>query len=236
VIVGFSKHGTGAVYGAVNYLTSRQNPDGNERNPPPEMLRGHPAVVRGMIDSLEFKHRYTSGVLSFAPGEAITSEMEQAIMDGFEKAAFAGLERDQYSILWVRHIHAGHHELNFLVPRVELSTGHSLNIRPPANQAQELFDTFRSMVNARYGLADPDDPARALDVSLPNLIAKLRANETREGITEYVRREMDAGRITDREGVERYLQSAGYQFNRKGSNSRSVLKCLNLNELHFELS
>jgi hypothetical protein len=60
-----------------------------------------------MIDSLPFKHRYTSGVLSFAPGEIIPPAIEQSIMDGFERVAFAGLQPDQYSILWVRHQHAG---------------------------------------------------------------------------------------------------------------------------------
>jgi hypothetical protein len=43
-------------------------------------------------------------------------------MDAFERVAFAGLEPDRYSILWVRHRHAGHHELHFVTPRVELAT------------------------------------------------------------------------------------------------------------------
>src|SRR5688500_2996885 len=110
-----------------------------------------------MIDSLPFKHRYTSGVLSFAPGEVITPAMEKAIMDGFERVALAGLQPDQYSILWVRHQHAGHHELHFVVPRVELVTGKSLNIAPPGRESRALFDMFRSWVNSLYGLAAPDD-------------------------------------------------------------------------------
>ncbi|MCK7226005.1 relaxase/mobilization nuclease domain-containing protein, partial [Enterobacter kobei] len=92
---------------------------------PPEVLRGNPEYTTELIDSLDFKYKYTSGVLSFAPGETITPEMEEAIMDRFEDTAFAGLSRDQYSIMWVRHSHAGHHELHFITPRVELSTGKS---------------------------------------------------------------------------------------------------------------
>ena len=42
-------------------------------------------------------------------------------MDDFEAVAFAGLEEDQRTNLWVRHSHAGHHELHFVIPRVELS-------------------------------------------------------------------------------------------------------------------
>jgi hypothetical protein len=143
-----------------------------------------------------------------APGEVITPAMEDAIMDGFERVAFAGLEPDRYSILWLRHQHAGHHELHFVTPRVELATGKSLNIHPPGRASQTLFDTFRSQVNAEYGLADPDDPARARDVSLPNHLAKLQADASRKGqarkvdirdaITTAVRREVNAGHIKDR--------------------------------------
>lgn len=234
MIVGFSKHGKGGGRGPVQYLTSERNPDGGVRIPPPTILRGDPALTRNLIDSLRFTHKYTSGVLSFAPGEVITPEMEQRIMDDFESVAFAGLERDQYSILWVRHEHAGHHELNFLVPRVELSTGKSLNIAPPKTATRELFDTFRSMVNARYGLADPDDPARSRTVSLPHHIAKLLAAASRDGkppalkgrsklrheiieaVTEHVRREVDTGRIHNRDDVKTHLQRQGYTIVRTG--------------------
>jgi hypothetical protein len=44
--------------------------------------------VQNLIDTTPFKYTYTSGVLSFAPGEEITPEMEEAIMDEFEQAAF----------------------------------------------------------------------------------------------------------------------------------------------------
>ena len=141
MIVGFSKHCKGGGNGPVNYLTQDVNPDGSARTPLPQVVRGDAELVRRLIDAVPFERTYTSGVLSFAPGEIITPAMEQAIMDGFERVAFAGLEPDRYSILWVRHTHAGHHELNFLVPRVELSTGKSLNIAPPRAASRELFDT-----------------------------------------------------------------------------------------------
>jgi hypothetical protein len=226
MIVGFSKHGQGGSKGPIQYLTGTHSPDGTLRHPAPVVLRGgDPALVGRLIDALDFKHKYTSGCLSFAPGEVITPAMEERICSEFERIAFAGLERDQYSILWVRHTHAGHHELNFLVPRVELSTGKSLNIAPPGKVSRELFDTFRSMINAEYGLADPEDPSRAQEVSLPNHLARLRADAARKGepvrrdtlreaITEHVRREVDAGHITDRAGVERYLAGLGFTLTR----------------------
>jgi Relaxase/Mobilisation nuclease domain len=233
MIIGFSKHSKGGGSGPVNYLTQDTNPDGSARTPLPQVVRGDAQLVRMLIDAVPFERTYTSGVLSFAPGEIITPAMEEAIMDGFERVAFAGLEPDRYSILWVRHRHAGHHELHFVTPRMELASGKSLNIHPPGRVSKTMFDLFRSQVNAEYGLADPDDPARARDVSLPNHIAKLQADASRKGktldadireaITSYVRREVEAGRIEDQAGVVRYLKNAGYEIPREADNYITIL-------------
>jgi hypothetical protein len=234
MIVGFSKHSKGGGSGPVGYMTQAASPDGTARTPAPEVVRGDAELVRRLIDALPFERTYTSGVLSFAPGEVITPAMEQDIIDRFEQAAFAGLEPDRYSILWVRHLHAGHHELHFVTPRVELVSGKSLNIHPPGRVSQALFDTFRSMVNAEYGLADPDDPARSQAVSLPNHLAKLRAadkrrgtkarkEDIREAITAIVRREVEAGRVHDQAGVVRYLKGAGFEVTREGKDYVTVL-------------
>ena len=56
MIVGFSKYGTGAGKGPVQYLTSERNPDGSTRTPAPVVLRGDPELGRQLIDSLDFKH------------------------------------------------------------------------------------------------------------------------------------------------------------------------------------
>jgi hypothetical protein len=267
VIVGFSTYGTGGGAAPVRYLTSLTNPDKSLRRladgtpAPPQVLRGNPEFVQHLIDTIPFKYKYTSGVLSFAPGEVITPEMEAAIMDAFEDAAFAGLDADRYSILWVRHTHAGHPELHFLVPRIELATLRSLNIRPPGAKAKDLFDSFRSMVNARYGLADPDDPARAQDVTMSSVFAKLGVyddapprreaqplaavlrervqkgleageklkgttrlrEDLRQGINAYVRAEVEAGRIANREDVLAYLEKEGLTITRATGQAVTVL-------------
>jgi len=84
MIVGFSSRGTGGGSGPVNYLTDEKRQGRDEK--PPTVLRGSPKATEQLIDSLDFKHKYTSGVLSFAPNEQVTEEVEQAIMDRFEAA------------------------------------------------------------------------------------------------------------------------------------------------------
>lgn len=179
MIIGFSRHGTGGGQAPVDYLTSEVRA-GREDNCP-VVLRGAPDDTAALIDSLEFKHRYTSGVLSFSPEDKVTPVQEQAIMDRFEQVAFAGLEADRYNILWVRHAHAGHHELHFVTPRVELTSGNSLNIRPPGEAIKRVFDDLRSEINVRYGFADPDDPARTRDVVVPDHALKIAAEALRRG-------------------------------------------------------
>jgi hypothetical protein len=238
----FPRRDTGSGSGAVDYLIRDKSPDGTQRIPPPEVVRGDPELVRRLIDSLDFKRRYKPGVLSFAPGEVITPEMEQDIIDEFERVAFAGLEPDQYNILWVRHRHAGHHELHFVVPRVELSTGKALNIDPPGRSSRELFNTYQSMINARYGLADPFDPARSQAMSLPDHIAALLAEAKRQkglvtlkgkaglrtriqaAVRERVKRDISAGHITDRDGVEQWLKSEGYAIVRSGEDYLTMIE------------
>lgn len=230
MIVGFSRHGTGDGRGPTQYMIDTQRA-GREKAPP-VVLRGDAGHTRRLIDSLEFKHKYTSGVLSFAPGETITPEMERAIMDRFEGVAFAGLEADQYNILWVRHTHAGHHELHFVTPRVELSSGKSLNIRPPGELAKAHFDDFRSEINARYGLADPTDPDRARNVSSPDHELKAASEALRRGEkpADDIRVLLDAilsqravqGLIRSREDVLKHVKDLGFDVTREGKDYITV--------------
>jgi hypothetical protein len=256
MIVGFSRHGKGRAQGAINYLLSEhgsgnaldyllgeKNRVGVRRTPLPVVVRGNPAVTQRLINSVPFEWRYTSAALSFSAGERITPEMEQKIISAFESVAFAGLEPDQYNILWIRHAHMGREELHFLAPRIELRSGKSLNIAPPGKGSRLLFDTFRSKINAEYGLSDPDDPARRRGLSLPAHIAKLKdrpgknraaySADVREAITRLIAAKARDGKINGREDVIRELKAAGFGIHRQGKKYLTVVHPLN--KEHFRL-
>lgn len=239
MIVGFSKYGTGAASSAFDYLLTVK-----DKARPPEIVRGCARLTGELIDSLSFKHKYTSGVLSFAPGETITPEMEQAIIDEFEAHAFAGLDSDQYSICWIRHTHADHHELHFVTARCELSTGKSLNIAPPEKKdllgRRPYFDDFRSMINARYGLADPDDPERERGLKIPDHEAKIVAMlkrsaepneqakavldkaELRDALHDLLILRVREGLINSRDEVLKTAVELGFEINRAGKDYITV--------------
>ena len=230
MIVGFSKHGTGNGTGPTKYMTDPKL-EGREKSPP-VVVKGNADHTRDIIDSLDFKHKYTSGVLSFEHSEKITPEMEKTIIDRFEKMAFAGLEPEQYDCLWVRHTHAKHHELHFVTPRVEMVSGRSMNIRPPGDLAEEQFDDFRSEINARYGLADPDDPARAKTVSIPNHVLKKAAEAIRKGekpkkdmrtlIDDIMQQRASEGLIKNRDDVLENLKDMDFEIPHEGVNFVTV--------------
>ena len=202
------------------------------RDPAPVIVAGDPATTEALIDSLDFKYKYTSGVLSCAPEDGFLGpQKEKALIDDFERTAFAGLEADQYSILWVRHVHQGHHELHFVVPRVELTTGKALNICPP--NYQKFFDPWRSLWNEREGWAEPDDPARArLTQGRKGYQEKLNAALLRQGIeagldpkqiiADYLIGAIEQGMIYDRSGIIAALEEAELEINRRGTDYISV--------------
>ena len=97
-------HGTGEGDKPSCYLV---RPDYTGRDiAPPHVLRGAPAMTRALIDSIERRWKFTSGVLSWHPDEKVNEEQEEEVMNAFECVAFAGLETEQRNILWVRHTHA----------------------------------------------------------------------------------------------------------------------------------
>ena len=224
-------HGKGDGDGPTHYLVRPDYPGRDEQ--PPEMLRGDVETTRDLIDSLDTKWKFTAGVLSWHPDDAVTPEQEQRVMNDFEEMAFAGMEPDQRNILWVRHSHAGHHELHFVIPRVELSSGKAFNPCPPG--WQKHFDVFRDLHNNREGWARPDDPARArlhtpehADLHNARLLRwgktpnKDDRAAAKDAIHEYIRANIEQGLVRNRKDVLQTLTGAGLEINRAGKDYITV--------------
>jgi hypothetical protein len=224
-------HGKGSGDASTNYLTRLDYPGRDEQ--PPEVLRGDPDMTRELINSLDTKWTFTAGVLSWHPADKVTPEQEDRVMDAFEQMAFAGLEPDQRNILWVRHIHAEHHELHFVIPRVELASGNSFNACPPG--WQKHFDVFRDLANIRENWARPDDPARArlhtpeyADLHKARLIrwgatpGKDERAEAKEAVHAFLKTKLEADLVHNRADVLTALQEVGLEINRAGKDYITV--------------
>ncbi|MDR2054593.1 MAG: relaxase/mobilization nuclease domain-containing protein, partial [Desulfovibrio sp.] len=224
-------HGMGEGDKPTRYLVRPDYP-GREENPP-EVLRGDVGMTRALIDSIDRRWKFTSGVLAWHPDDKVSPEKEEGVMDAFERVAFAGLEPDQRNILWVRHIHAGHHELHFVIPRLELSSGKAFNACPPGWQKD--FDVFRDLFNHQEQWARPDDPARERE-NPPKKADLFKArlgrwgkevkesgyDKAREAIHAYLKARIVQGLVSDRAGILAALKEAGLSINRAGRDYISV--------------
>ena len=233
MLVKFFARGVGKGSGPVEYITRPDSPKtGKLREPAPEVIRGNPLLTQQLIDGLDFKYKYNSGVLSFAVEDAPTNIEQQAIIDSFEEYAFAGINKDAYNTLWVRHTHTGSDrvELHFVTPKVELDTGLSLNIAPPGWHG--YFKPWQTYWNIKQDWARPDDLARKR-IYEPGYQALIDAENKRAGLvsapdpkkqlTEYITKRIEAGLVTNRDRIISSFTELGLSIPRQGKNYITVL-------------
>ena len=112
MMIKFLARGTGSA-AAADYLTREpfpaheqdQDQDRDPEKNPEEVkvLRGNPHQVADVADTLEFEHKYTSGVIAWAPEDKPSDAQIGRVVDEFEKTAWAGLEPDRYAWAAVQH-------------------------------------------------------------------------------------------------------------------------------------
>lgn len=224
----FLRHGTGSGMKAVIYLLGRLDHNGVERAEV-RVLRGDPHQVGALVDSLNFVQRYTSGVIAWSAEDCPTEAEIEAVLDDFERLAFAGLNPDQYS--WCAILHRdqdGSVHVHDFVARVELESGRSMNIAPPGWE-KGLY-ALRDFWNFSRGWARPDDPRRAREVQ-PGVLALASANVVRDAlavepdpktvITEWILAGIQKGKINSRNDVISALKAVG-EINRESKDCVSV--------------
>ena len=136
--VKFIARGTGSAAAAVDYLLGERDAAGELREGV-DVLRGDPEMVAAVADTLEFEHKYTSGVIAWAPEDRPTDAQIDAVLDKFEQTAWAGLEPDRYSWTAVEHRERGGGvHVHVLAARCDLETG-----KQPQHRAARLAADLR---------------------------------------------------------------------------------------------
>ncbi|QDY69891.1 relaxase/mobilization nuclease domain-containing protein [Qingshengfaniella alkalisoli] len=228
MLIKFFPNGKGLGAGPVGYLVAERvlaydcnrdlirDADGQPlmvtRDPLPEVLRGDPSRAEVLIDASRHQWTYRAGVISFAAEDAPSEAQQAEVMDAFEQLAFAGLDGEQYDMLWVRHSHEDRVELHFCTPRLELTTGRSLNIAPPGYQ--DAYDSLRDLMNQRHGWADPMELERTQEVR-DTIEAPTRAHG-RDELHAWILDQISMGPIEDRASMIDVLTDAGFELPRVG--------------------
>ena len=214
MIIKIHSRGIGSGSSPVDYLL------GKDRDRPDARLdRGDPEQMIQLIDSSNYAQKYTSGVLSFAERD-LDERQKQQIMDSFERTLLPGLDKDQYSVLWVQHQDKDRLELNFVVANVELQSGKRL--QPYYDRADRpRLNAWKDLVNDHYKLHDPNDPLNKRELCTPNNLPRTK-KEASETITNGLLGLAEQGRINNRDDVVKTLEGAGFEIARTTGKSISI--------------
>lgn len=214
MIVKIHSRGAGSGSGPVDYLLGK---DRNREHA--EVLRGDPERVKELIDTSEYSRTYTSGVLSFQERD-LPADEKTRLMDEWENTLMTGLDKDQYTCLWVQHQDKGRLELNFVIPNVELQSGKRL--QPYFDRADRpRVNAWQTLTNERLGLRDPNDPIYRRPLTPASDLPRdkqLAAESITKGLMELMR----VGQIRERKDVISHLEQFGFQVVRETKNSLSI--------------
>ncbi len=220
MIVKFFTRGTGGSGGVFNYLLKdKEQEDGLRLDA--EVLRGDIDNQSMLIDSLDFKQKYTSGCLSFTESaDQVTQAQKEQLMDSFEETIRAGLDVDRVSVSWIEHRDKGRLELNFVYANVDLEHGRAF--QPYVHSVDKRrVNAWKDMQNIEYGFSDPNDPAnKRLMGQRDNLPRDVK--EARQGITDALTALVAEGVITSRTDVVQSLTDAGFEIARQTDKAISI--------------
>lgn len=220
MIVKFFTNGTGGSKGVFDYLLKdKAQPDGKRIGA--EILRGDVDNQALLIDSLDFKQKYTSGCLSFTEtADEVTAEQKNALMDGFEQTIRAGLDVDRVAVSWIEHRDKGRLELNFVFANVDLEHGRAF--QPYIhNVDKRRVNAWKDMQNIEHGFTDPNDPAnKRLMAQRDNLPRDIK--NARQAITDGLQALVVEGVITNRDDVIQALTGGGFEIARQTDKAVSI--------------
>lgn len=220
MIVKFFTNGTGGSKGVFDYLLKdKAQPDGKRIGA--EILRGDVDNQAMLIDSLDFKQKYTSGCLSFTEtADEVTAEQKNALMDGFEETIRAGLDVDRVSVSWIEHRDKGRLELNFVFANVDLEHGRAF--QPYVHSVDKRrVNAWKDMQNIEHGFTDPNDPAnKRLMAQRDNLPREIK--DARQAITDGLQALVVEGVITNRADVIQALTDGGFEIARQTDKAISI--------------
>lgn len=204
----------------MDYLLRLKNSNNDNDKKFVKVLKGDAKKSLDLALSLDFSQQHKIGCLSFEEPN-ISDEQKLAIMESFEKMAFAGLEQDQYNICWIEHTDKGRLELNFFIPQVELSTGKRLQTYYVGADKQR-FRFWQDLTNLQFDLSNPNDYAKK-QITTPNKRISEKAKDVQTKIIQIAKDFYRQQQKPYRSEFIAHLKDLGYQVPRAGKDYITIL-------------
>lgn len=239
--------GKGAGQGVIGYLLGKNYINDNSQiRDGATLLNGDAYLTNELINATPYAQRYTAGALSFTESpDEITDEQKRHIMQAFENTIFAGLDGEQFNILWVEHTDKINPEtkkprleLNFVIPNLEMNTGKRL--QPYYHKADIIrVNAFQNLINYGYGLTDPHDPNRQRPTNpyasrnLPKTTDLIERDtpkfhefknhaDAKQSINNSVLEQVEQGNLKNQDDIVKFLPSLNVVIKRVTENSVTV--------------
>lgn len=177
------------------YLTRERDHSGKIRSHV-KIVRGDPAMIGAVADSLTRKHKITHGIIAWSNEDRPTEAQKAEVVDSFLDLAYAGVDPADRAVAIVEHGEAdGGVHMHVMAARTHLGTGKAMNFAKPG--WQKPFGAWKEYQNLKHGWVRPEDRPRtlqgfqhgmgrepirrALDGHLAGLVAK-EAIKDRDGL------------------------------------------------------
>lgn len=210
--------------GPVIYLLSDYDHTGALRSVKPEIL-GNPKTTIDIINSIDRDWKYVSGAIAFRNEEQPTQEQILKLINKFKQTFFAGLNINQFNILFVLHRDKKNLEIHFVVPMIELTTGKQLNVHVPGSKNIKLYKAFTAVVNHELNYAQVLQ--NDLKISLPS--HKLKSPDFKDDqrknilLEKEVKKAIVSGKVENRTQLCKFLdEELGVSIHRQGKDYISI--------------
>ena len=202
---------------AIGYLLNERVKEGTAK-----VYEGNPDLTLKIISQIQRKWKFTSGVISFEESYEDIKKILPFIKEEFEKTFFAGLNKDQYNILYVLHTDKGRAELHFIVPRIELTTGKDLAIYTHKKDLKKK-DLFQQYINAFCRLSNPLDKKKQETLKLENKKWNNENKEFKKQLHKVIEEGVISGLFSNRDEIISFLKDNGLQIKRQGKDYISII-------------
>ncbi len=186
------------------------------------VLHGNEELTMSIIKeaSKKFKWAWSSGVMSFE--ENLSDEVLREIAEKHREITFCGLAPDQCNSLYIVHSDKGRSEIHYIAPRMELSSGKSLNLYYVKRDFKKK-DLYQDLINLEYGLSSPKASNKRELITQNKKKWATKKTTMRKEIDEAVLNLINAGDVQSRDDIIDFLRENDFEINRTGKESIFVL-------------